>query len=99
MSSSNIDTHNTVMAGSLLFCLLVVVGFGSGSGSGRIGLGLRLLARDKDEAWLSDNGTFAFGFTQAHTPNLFQLAIWFADLPGDPTVVWSPNRYALCTVG
>ncbi|KAM7499733.1 hypothetical protein LguiA_024147 [Lonicera macranthoides] len=54
----------------------------------RIGLGSRLLAKE-DKAWVSDNGTFAFGFIPTDSPNQFQLAIWFAQLPGDTTTVWS----------
>ncbi|KAK2983613.1 hypothetical protein RJ640_023147 [Escallonia rubra] len=58
--------------------------------SGRIGLGSRLLANE-EQAWASDNGTFAFGFTPAGSRDTFELAIWFADLPGDRTLVWSAN--------
>jgi hypothetical protein len=48
----------------------------------------------KDQVWVSDNGTFAMGFTPSNTDNhLFTLGIWFARLPGDRTFVWSPNRY------
>ncbi|WCJ36755.1 G-type lectin S-receptor-like serine/threonine-protein kinase At5g24080 [Euphorbia peplus] len=73
-------------------CLLGLAELGRCLGVGRIGLGSRLLARE-DQAWLSDNGTFAFGFTRAVTDTeRFQLAIWFNDLPGDRTLVWSPNR-------
>ncbi|KAK9293190.1 hypothetical protein L1049_021179 [Liquidambar formosana] len=57
----------------------------------QISLGSRLLARE-NQAWVSDNGTFAFGFTPADSADRFQLAIWFAELPGDRTVVWSANR-------
>ncbi|GMY07352.1 G-type lectin S-receptor-like serine/threonine-protein kinase At5g24080 isoform X1 [Fagus crenata] len=56
-----------------------------------IGLGSRLLA-SQDQAWVSDNGTFAFGFTPAERRDQFELAIWFAELPGDRTIVWSANR-------
>ncbi|CAI0546400.1 unnamed protein product [Linum tenue] len=74
----------------LLFLLLVSAG---GSFAGRIGPGSRLLA-SQDQAWISDNGTFAFGFTEVadDSPDQFQLAIWFNDLPGDRITVWSPNR-------
>ncbi|XAR52268.1 Non-specific serine/threonine protein kinase, partial [Bertholletia excelsa] len=48
----------------------------------RVDLGSRLLARE-DQAWVSENGTFAFGFTQADSNDRFYLAIWFAQLPGD----------------
>ncbi|XP_076896883.1 G-type lectin S-receptor-like serine/threonine-protein kinase At5g24080 [Bidens hawaiensis] len=60
--------------------------------SGRVGLGSRLYANN-DRAWVSNNGTFAFGFAPA--PGLssqderYQLGIWFADLPGDRTLAWS----------
>lgn len=62
--------------------------------SSQIGLGSRLLA-SKDQVWVSDNGTFAMGFTPSYTDNrLFTLGIWFARLPGNRTLVWSPNRYS-----
>lgn len=58
----------------------------------QIGLGSRLLA-SQDQAWISDNGTFAFGFTPiVNIQDRFQLGIWFNELPGDRTVVWSANR-------
>lgn len=59
--------------------------------SGRVRLGSRLLAKE-NQAWFSDNGTFAFGFTPtADSNDHYQLAIWFAQLPVDTTMVWSPN--------
>ncbi|GAV84905.1 Pkinase domain-containing protein/S_locus_glycop domain-containing protein/B_lectin domain-containing protein [Cephalotus follicularis] len=57
----------------------------------QIGLGSTLLASD-DQTWISDNSTFALGFTSTDTSGQFQLAIWFAQIPGDRTVVWSANR-------
>lgn len=60
--------------------------------SARIGPGSRLSAKDQNQAWVSDNGTFAFGFTPVDLPDQYLLAIWFAELPGDRTVVWSANR-------
>ncbi|XP_065859916.1 G-type lectin S-receptor-like serine/threonine-protein kinase At5g24080 [Euphorbia lathyris] len=81
-----------IMAALFFSGLLVLAGLGEYLVASYIGLGSRLWARE-DETWLSDNATFALGFTKAEdTPQLFQLAIWFADLPGDRTVVWSPNR-------
>ena len=85
------------MANCLVFFLLVLVWLWAGAGAraSHIGLGSRLMARDQDEAWVSDNGTFAFGLTPAaNARDQFQVAIWFADLPGDRTIVWSANRYA-----
>lgn len=58
----------------------------------QIGLGSRLLAKDQNQAWVSDNGTFAFGLTPGDSPDQYLLAIWFAELPGDRTIVWSANR-------
>ena len=86
------------MAACLVVFLLVLVGHGAGARASYIGLGSRLVARDQNEAWVSDNGTFAFGFTSAvNARDKFQVAIWFVDLPGDRTVVWSANRYTcLC---
>lgn len=90
-------TTSTVAASSwsalFLFILLVLAKL-SGCISGRIALGSRLLAKEK-QAWVSDNGTFAFGFTRddsstsSDDDHRFQLAIWFAQLPGDLTLVWS----------
>ncbi|KAJ4843378.1 hypothetical protein Tsubulata_032684 [Turnera subulata] len=76
----------TVLAGLLVDPAMAAV----------IGLGSRLLARE-NRAWVSDNNTFAFGFTPAKNnanddDNLFQVGIWFLNLPGDRTVVWSANR-------
>ncbi|MCD9640158.1 hypothetical protein HAX54_025301 [Datura stramonium] len=54
-------------------------------------LGSRLLAKE-NQAWFSDNKTFAFGFTPtAESHDQYQLSIWFAQLPGDRTLVWSPS--------
>ncbi|XP_060203763.1 G-type lectin S-receptor-like serine/threonine-protein kinase At5g24080 isoform X2 [Lycium barbarum] len=54
-------------------------------------LGSRLLAKE-NQAWFSDNKTFAFGFTPtANSHDQYQLSIWFAQLPGDRTLVWSPS--------
>ncbi|KAI8564936.1 hypothetical protein RHMOL_Rhmol03G0222100 [Rhododendron molle] len=60
--------------------------------SAQIGPGSRLSTKDQSQAWVSDNGTFAFGFTPVDFPDQYLLAIWFAELPGDRTVVWSANR-------
>ncbi|KAJ6294977.1 hypothetical protein OIU76_022959 [Salix suchowensis] len=80
------------MATCLVLFLSVLVWFGARAGASHIGLGSRLLARDQNEAWVSDNGTFAFGLTPAaNAGDQFQVAIWFADLPGDRTIVWSAN--------
>nr|XP_043634432.1 G-type lectin S-receptor-like serine/threonine-protein kinase At5g24080 [Erigeron canadensis] len=74
--------------------------------SGRVGLGSRLYANDdNNQAWLSDNGTFAFGFTSANLDTTstsqddktYQLGIWFADLPGDRVLVWSAYLIAPVT--
>lgn len=62
--------------------------------SGRVGLGSRLYANN-NQAWVSNNGTFAFGFAPALDPSSssqderYQLGIWFANLPGDLTLAWS----------
>ncbi|KAK6936755.1 Bulb-type lectin domain [Dillenia turbinata] len=74
-----------------LFVLLAMLGV---CRAGKISLGSRLLASE-NQAWVSDNGTFAFGFSQTDSSDQFQLAIWFADLPGDRTLVWSANRNSL----
>ncbi|KAL3630664.1 hypothetical protein CASFOL_023648 [Castilleja foliolosa] len=55
---------------------------------GRIDPGARLSA-GQDRAWVSGNGTFAFGFAPIN--DRFQLGIWFAQLPGARTLVWSAD--------
>lgn len=58
---------------------------------GSVILGSRLLAKE-NKAWFSDNKTFAFGFTPTkESHDQYQLSIWFAQIPGDTTLVWSPN--------
>lgn len=60
--------------------------------AGGMALGSRLLVRD-NRAWVSENNTFAFGFApDSHARDLFQVGIWFSNLPGDRTLVWSANR-------
>lgn len=58
-----------------------------------ISLGSKLSASESNRVWVSANGTFAIGFTRFKPTDRFLLSIWFAQLPGDPTIVWSPNRY------
>ncbi|KAL8544161.1 hypothetical protein ACS0TY_004625 [Phlomoides rotata] len=60
--------------------------------AGRIYPGSRLTA-GQNSAWVSNNGTFAFGFAAVSwtKDEEFQLGIWFAQLPGDRTLVWSAN--------
>ncbi|XP_030548580.1 G-type lectin S-receptor-like serine/threonine-protein kinase At5g24080 [Rhodamnia argentea] len=59
---------------------------------GEISLGSRLVASE-DRAWVSDNGTFALGFAAMNgRDDRFQLAVWFMQLRGDRTLVWSANR-------
>ncbi|KAJ0986285.1 hypothetical protein J5N97_004641 [Dioscorea zingiberensis] len=50
------------------------------------------LSASQNQVWLSENSTFAFGFTSSGSDDQFLLAIWYFKLPGDPTVIWSPNR-------
>lgn len=80
------------METNLVMVFMVLAGFSACKAS-QIGLGSRLLASTNKQAyWESDNGTFAFGFTPMDEPNKLQLAIWFAQLPGDHTIVWYANR-------
>ncbi|WRX17590.1 Protein kinase domain - like 10 [Theobroma cacao] len=81
---------NSCLCSTCFFFFLVMVWF-SGCIAGQIGLGSRLLASDQGRPWVSDNGTFAFGFTPSDNRDRFLLGIWFAELPGDRTVVWSAN--------
>ncbi|KAI3901307.1 hypothetical protein MKW92_024622 [Papaver armeniacum] len=57
----------------------------------KIQLGSRLTVRD-NQTWISNNRTFAFGFTPTDSRNQFQLAVWYNELPGDRVIVWSANR-------
>ncbi|KAH7651519.1 Non-specific serine/threonine protein kinase protein [Dioscorea alata] len=59
--------------------------------TGQIPIGSQLSA-SQNQVWLSENSTFAFGFTSSGSDGQFLLAIWYSKLPGDPTVTWSPNR-------
>lgn len=74
----------------VLFFFLVLAGFGACMAS-QISLGSRLMAKE-NQTVVSDNGTFALGFSPMDEDNRYQLAIWFAELPGDRTIVWSANR-------
>lgn len=56
------------------------------------------LSASSNQSWISDNGTFAFGFAPFSSEDNFLLAIWYAGLPGDQTIVWSPNRYKVLKV-
>ena len=59
--------------------------------TGQVGLGSRLVARE-NRAWVSENKTFAFGLSPVESDGRYQLGIWFGQLPGDRTMVWSANR-------
>ncbi|KAH0923318.1 hypothetical protein HID58_023336 [Brassica napus] len=75
------------------FCLFLVSSVQVGLASEpNISLGSKLLASEPNRVWVSANGTFAIGFTRFKPTDQFLLSIWFAQLPGDPTIVWSPNR-------
>ncbi|KAK7850032.1 g-type lectin s-receptor-like serine/threonine-protein kinase [Quercus suber] len=75
----------------ILLCLCLASFGACMAAASHIGLGSRLLASE-EQTWVSNNGTFAFGFTPAERRDQFELAIWFAELPGDRTLVWSANR-------
>ncbi|KAE8077802.1 hypothetical protein FH972_016330 [Carpinus fangiana] len=76
----------------ILFYLVLLASFGEYCMASQIGLGSRLLARE-DRAWMSDNGTFAFGFTpEDGRDDQFHIAVWFAELPGDRITVWSARN-------
>ncbi|KAK7251799.1 hypothetical protein RIF29_35328 [Crotalaria pallida] len=58
-----------------------------------ITLNSTLSTNDKNPAWLSSSGEFAFGFyqindTEQNHNNLFLLAIWYNKIP-DKTIVWN----------
>lgn len=73
-------------------CCVIILGelFGSNS-AGAVAPGSRLFA-SQNQAWVSDNRSFAFGFTPVDSVNgEFELGIWFQQLPGDRALVWSAN--------
>ncbi|KAG6574216.1 G-type lectin S-receptor-like serine/threonine-protein kinase, partial [Cucurbita argyrosperma subsp. sororia] len=81
--------------GSWVMFALAVVWLIRACMASQIVIGARLVASDRERnTWVSDNSTFAFGFSPASSGAVdrFLLAIWFAKLPGDRTVVWSANR-------
>ncbi|KAH9293358.1 hypothetical protein KI387_041432, partial [Taxus chinensis] len=43
------------------------------------------------QVWMSENGTFAFGFSQVSRDH-YVLGIWYANIPGNRTLVWMANR-------
>ncbi|CAO2838717.1 unnamed protein product [Amaranthus hypochondriacus] len=45
----------------------------------------------ENKAWVSQNGTFAFGFSPMYSNHQFQLGIWYNQIPGDRIFVWSAN--------
>lgn len=59
----------------------------------QISRGSRLLATE-NKVWISQNGTFALGFTPLYSNDQLQLGIWYNQIPGERVVVWSANRYA-----
>ncbi|OVA09482.1 Protein kinase domain [Macleaya cordata] len=91
-SSSSSSSSSSSFLAFLFFFLLIDELFGVFVSS--ITLGSRLLASE-NQVWLSKNGTFAFGFNPVDSLDQFQLAIWYAELPGDRITVWSPNRDSL----
>ncbi|WRX29748.1 Protein kinase domain - like 10 [Theobroma cacao] len=59
---------------------------------GNVSLGDFLSANDKNIAWQSPSGDFAFGFHPIQgEEDQFLLAIWYAKIP-DRTIVWYANR-------
>ncbi|KAF3487136.1 hypothetical protein F2Q69_00056444 [Brassica cretica] len=75
------------------FCLFLVSSVQVGLATEpNISLGSKLSASEPNRVWVSANGTFAIGFIRFKPTDQFLLSIWFAQLPGDPTIVWSPNR-------
>ncbi|XP_010671571.2 G-type lectin S-receptor-like serine/threonine-protein kinase At5g24080 [Beta vulgaris subsp. vulgaris] len=57
----------------------------------QISRGSRLLATE-NKVWISQNGTFALGFTPLYSNDQLQLGIWYNQIPGERVVVWSANR-------
>ncbi|XP_021764969.1 G-type lectin S-receptor-like serine/threonine-protein kinase At5g24080 [Chenopodium quinoa] len=74
---------------------ILVFGF-FGSVTSQIRPGSNLVAKE-NKAWISENGTFAFGFTPMYTNDQLQLGIWYNQVPGERILVWSANRDNLAT--
>lgn len=79
------------MSSHSLCLIILLLSLPSHCITSQIPLGSQLSARE-NQTWVSQNRTFAFGFATASLDDHYLLAIWYADLPGDPTIVWSPNR-------
>ncbi|KAL6127635.1 hypothetical protein ACLB2K_070998 [Fragaria x ananassa] len=79
----------------VLFFFLILAKFGACMAI-QMSLGSRLMAKE-NQTLVSDNGTFALGFSPMDEDDRFQLAIWFAELPGDRAIVWSANRNSAVT--
>ncbi|XP_017979584.1 PREDICTED: G-type lectin S-receptor-like serine/threonine-protein kinase LECRK4 [Theobroma cacao] len=66
--------------------------FATVQAQGNVSLGDFLSANDKNIAWQSPSGDFAFGFHPIQgEEDQFLLAIWYAKIP-DRTIVWYANR-------
>ncbi|XP_056694345.1 G-type lectin S-receptor-like serine/threonine-protein kinase At5g24080 [Spinacia oleracea] len=91
-TNTNISFH--IYSYTITFCYvasILLYGF-FGFVTCQIKPGSRLLARE-NKAWVSENGTFAFGFTPMYSSNdQLQVAIWYNQIPGERVVVWSANR-------
>ncbi|OVA01873.1 Protein kinase domain [Macleaya cordata] len=74
----------------VLLFLVLILGLGRCMAN-QIPLGSKMTVQD-NHTWVSDNKTFAFGFTPADSIDQFLLGIWYAELPGDRVMVWSANR-------
>ncbi|XP_073314826.1 G-type lectin S-receptor-like serine/threonine-protein kinase At5g24080 [Primulina huaijiensis] len=76
---------------SFIYCVIFLGELFGSNSAGPVAPGSRLFT-SQNGAWISDNRSFAFGFTPVDSMNdEFELGIWFQQLPGDRTLVWSAN--------
>ncbi|KAH9309594.1 hypothetical protein KI387_037505 [Taxus chinensis] len=59
------------------------------SSMGNIRLNSKISVKGR-QVWMSENGTFAFGFSQVSRDH-YVLGIWYANIPGNRTLVWMAN--------
>ncbi|ONK68975.1 uncharacterized protein A4U43_C05F17980 [Asparagus officinalis] len=79
------------MSSSSFFFIILSLVFLFECSNSQIPLGSKLSAGE-NQPWVSEDRTFAFGFAPADSSDQLLLAIWYAELPGNATIVWSPNR-------
>ncbi|KAL2922136.1 hypothetical protein RDABS01_013627 [Bienertia sinuspersici] len=91
MAISSFSFHIYSYATTLCYVASILLPWFFGLVTCQIRPGSSLLARE-NKAWVSENGTFAFGFTPMYSSDQLQVGIWYNQVPGERVVVWSANR-------